>query len=219
MYTDEQIAKLEPKNHPAIIMADSWGGYISDKEYDRKFEDFKTWAFKTKQIIMEKYGEEAGDDFLSIFATSEIRPFLKAGFQLDYDYLDKLVEECPAEKKLPFLKQELTRKLFPIRESATIIALNSNAIWGAKKEFSDTGQLAANIKEINKHSINSLILLATGKASGLEYLSKIVKRMQEISKCEIPPTEHYIKVLKTFDKKLNECYYEETTLGFINTPN
>ena len=90
MYTDEQLEKMKPRNHPAIIMANSWGGAVSDEEYDKKFQQFKTWAMKTKQDIIEKYGEEAGDSFLGIFATSEFKPFFKAGFQLDYDGWEEL---------------------------------------------------------------------------------------------------------------------------------
>jgi|GEM_PF-5120124 hypothetical protein len=219
MYTQKEISKMSPKFHPSIKMADKWGGSISKKEYDEKFDEFKTWAKSIKKEIVSKYGETAGETFLDMFATSEVKPFLRAGFEYDYDYLNKLIKNSKAEEDVSFLKQELGKKLHAIRESVTIIALNSNAIWGAKKEFSDDKvALKDNVKKINKHTINCLTLLAPGELGGTKYLSNITKDLQKYSKQEVPTTDSFVKGLRNTEKTLNKVFYNEWKAGFINSP-
>jgi hypothetical protein len=219
MYTDEQIAKMNPEIHPAIKMAKTWGGAISEEEYNKKFEDFKKWVLTKRSYIVENYQPNDGKVFLNIIAANEVKAFLKAGFDFNYDYLNKMIENCTITKNLPLIDQELSDRLIPIRESMTVLAVASNGLWGAKQEFKNNASSQKNkSQEIIKLTKNSLTLLAQGPIGKIEYFSKIKEVMQKDSKSDTPPTATFIKALKTIKHEVNKNIYKEKTNGFIYSP-
>lgn len=217
MYTDTQIRKMTPKVHPAIKMATTWGAYLSDEDYNDKFEEMKKWALTKKSLIADKYGKEAADIFVKIAFPMEIKSFIRAGFDFNYEHINNLIDTCIVNKGFDFLEQELAGKLFPIRESITTIALASNGLWQAKKEFrNDLDAYKEKTVEMVQLTTDTLKLLSQGESGQIQYLSKITEEMEKNSKKL--DSAIFIKALKSVKHEVNKNVYAQKTEGYIVSP-
>lgn len=219
MYTDKEIANRKTKVHPAIVMPKNWLTVISDDLKDTRHEEFLDWLREKKPIIIEKYGEQALNTFLGIIAPRERNPFLKAGFQLNYSYLDKLIETSTVKENTKFEEQELGKKLIVVRENITLIALAENALWKAAQEYKDRPmQELTNVrKEIVSLTQLTQILISGNSIIDLVYLEDAEKLMQKDSGKEKPPTATFIKSLKKIKDKANQVVSQKES-GYIVNP-
>jgi len=220
MYTDKEIANRKTKVHPAIIMPTNWITVLDDEEFNKKWDVLKSWAIKKKEYFQKKYGEENVGKLMSLITPKEITPFLRAGFELDFDYLDDLIENCTIKKNAKLLEQEIVDILLPIRESMTTITLCENGIWGAQKEFKDNYKTKqAKIETMINLAKTTLPLLAGKQIGYISYLSEINEAMQKDCGKKIPPTDTFIKALQTVKDTVNENVYSQiNNNGFINYP-
>jgi len=219
MYTDKEIANRKTKVHPAIVMPKNWLTVIDETLYKEKLDDYKDWVLSKRDFFVKNYGKESFETFVNIMAPVERKPFLKAGFDLNYSYLDKLIENSTSANKQSFLKEELANKLIVVRENITLIALAENALWRAKQEYSNSSKdLNKSREEIIGLTRECLSLISGNVTVGMAYLDDMQKIMQKDSGQEIPPTKTFIKSLKSLKYKINEKIYANEITGFIVSP-
>jgi|LGVF01.2.fsa_nt_gb hypothetical protein len=204
------------KIHPAIIKSDKWGVELDRVEDNLHYAKFKNWALKKKRFIKDNYSVDAAESFLRILATEEIIPFFKGGMAFDLKELNKMVDTALIDPELPFLDQEVAARIFPLRESVTVISLGLHLAWQAKAEFSADEVKARTYVKKSKNIIDkTLPLLTKGHNAGIDYFEDIKDTMKAEYGDEIS-TEEQLTNLGELNQAIKTVITKRLSKGNLN---
>lgn len=213
MYTDEQIAKMNPKVHPTIKMASRWDIKLEKDEYNKLAEKYDTWALEMGKYIDQKYGEGCGKEFRQLFRITEFYLALNAGFQFNTDKIEKIIKETPKKDNVEFLDQPMIDKLLPIKESVTLIAFSVQTMRDSIKENKNKAQVST---EINNNMKQMLPLLAQEDNFAIlrPYDILLEDCKDALAQSKLSESEKKLKYLSSLPKKLNKKIYFRKTKDY-----